>query len=90
MAELKVIIPNELEREIKEFPENWSEVALKAIKLRAFELEIKRSAELRGVFVEAIASKSKLSEKEADKFAVELGRRIKKGRFEQLKKAGLV
>jgi len=90
MAEIVVEVPEELEKEIREFPENWSEVALKAIKLRAFELELERSAELRRVFVEAIASKSKLSDREADKFAVELGRKMKKGRFGQLKKAGLI
>lgn len=90
MPELVVEIPEELEQEIKEFPEDWSRIALKAIELRAFELELKRSAELRRVFVETISSKSKLSEEEADEFAVELGRKIKRGRFEQLKKAGLV
>ncbi len=90
MAEIVVEIPDELEQEIREFKENWSQVALRAIELRVFELELKRSAELRRVFIEAIASKSKLSEEEADKFAVELGRKMKKGRFQQLKKAGLI
>ncbi|RLJ02468.1 MAG: hypothetical protein DRP10_01240 [Candidatus Aenigmatarchaeota archaeon] len=90
MAEIVVEVPEELEKEIKEFPENWSEVALKAIKLKVFELELKRSAELRRLFVEAISSKSKLSEEEADKFAIELSRKMKRGRFEQLKKTGLV
>ncbi len=90
MAEIVVKVPRGLEQEIREFPENWSEVALKAIELRVFELELERSAELRKAFVEAIASKSSLSEAEADKFAVELGRKMKKCRFEQLKKAGLV
>ena len=33
---------------------------------------------------------SRLTEEEADKFAVELGRQVKKGRFEKLKKLGLV
>lgn len=37
-----------------------------------------------------ILKKSKLSEEEADKFAVELGRKMKRGRFERLKKAGWV
>ena len=90
MKEIVVELPKELEGEIEEFSENWSEVALEAIRLRAFELKLERSAELRRALVEAIASKSKLSEEEADEFAVELGRKVKKGRFEQLKKAGLV
>jgi hypothetical protein len=90
MSEFVVNIPKDLEKDIKEFPENWAAVALEAIKLRAFQLKLERSAEFRKSFVEAIASKSKLSEEEADKFAVELGRKIKKGRFEQLRKAGLV
>ena len=34
MAELKIKIPDELEKEMEGLPENWSEVALKAIKLR--------------------------------------------------------
>ena len=90
MKEIVIELPKELEGEIEEFSENWSEIALEAIKLRAFELKLERSAELRRALVEAIASKSKLSEEEADKFAIELGRKVKKGRFEKLKKAGLV
>lgn len=90
MREVVVEVPRELEGEIEEFSENWSKIALEAIRLRAFELKLERSAELRRVLVEAIASKSKLLEREADKFAVELGRKMKKGRFEKLKKAGLV
>ena len=53
-------------------------------------LQLSRSADMRRILAEAISSKSKMSEKEADKFALELGRKIKKGRFNELKKAGLV
>ena len=34
MAELRIEIPDELEREMGKLPENWSEIALEAIKLR--------------------------------------------------------
>ena len=34
MTELKIKIPDELEKEMEELPENWSEIALEAIKLR--------------------------------------------------------
>jgi hypothetical protein len=59
---------------------NWSEVAREELRDRL----------TRFLIVKSISSKSKLSEKEAIDFAVELGRKIKKGRFEQLKKEGLV
>lgn len=90
MGEIVIEVGGELEEEIKEFPVDWSKIALEAIKSKAFELKLERSAELRKAFVEAIASKSKLSEREADKLAVELGRKMKKGRFEKLKKTGMV
>ena len=34
MAELKIEIPDELEKEMEEFKDNWPEVALEAIKLK--------------------------------------------------------
>ena len=90
MPELKIRIPEELEREMEELPENWPEIALEAIKLKVFESHLSRSAGMRRILVEAISSKSKLSEEEADKFALELGSKIKKGRFKELKALGLV
>ncbi|MBN2251829.1 MAG: hypothetical protein JW724_07135 [Candidatus Altiarchaeota archaeon] len=90
MSEVFVRIPKDLEEDIKEFHVKWDEIALEAIRLKAFELKLERSAEFRRTFVEAIASKSRLSEEEADEFAVKLGRRIKKGRFGQLRKAGVL
>ena len=88
MSELIVRIPKDLEREIKDLPENWSAIALEAIRLKAFQLKLEQSAEFRKAFVEAIASKSCLSEEEADKFAVSFGRKIKKGRSEKFKSLG--
>ena len=48
MAELKIEIPDELEKEMGELPENWPEVALEAIKLRVLrnKLESKEEKEL--------------------------------------------
>lgn len=90
MAELKIEIPDELMHKIAEFPDiDWSELERKAIEFKLFELQLSRSADMRRILVEAISSKSKLSEAEADKFALELGRKIKKGRFKELKALGL-
>ena len=90
MAEIVVPIPKELEAEIKTLPENWAEVALEAIKLRAFELHLKRSKKLRLLLLKFLTSKSKLSEKEADKFALKLGEKLKQERLEELKSKGLI
>lgn len=74
MAELKIEISDELEHKMLEFPEvNWSELEVRAIESKLFELQLSRSVEMRRILVEAISSKSKLSEEEADRFAVELG-----------------
>ena len=40
MAELKIKIPDELEREMEVLPENWSDIALGAIKLKVFESQV--------------------------------------------------
>lgn len=62
---------------MEEFREmNWSEVARAAIK--------EKIAQLR--FLESIAAKSKLSEEEAIKLSVELGRKLKKSMHERFKK----
>ncbi|NCN65496.1 MAG: hypothetical protein GW779_03975 [Candidatus Altiarchaeum hamiconexum] len=45
---------------------------------------------MRHIFVEAISSKSALSEKEADRVAIELGNKIKEDRLKELKAMGLV
>ncbi|PKP57595.1 MAG: hypothetical protein CVT88_08705 [Candidatus Altiarchaeales archaeon HGW-Altiarchaeales-1] len=91
MAELLIKIPEDLEAEIEELPGvDWQRVALDAIRSRAFELELKRSARMRRILVEAISSKDVLSEEEADRFAIELGNKIKEDRLEELKAMGLV
>ena len=66
MAELKLVIPIDLKREIDRAPfVDWSKVARDAIREKASKLSR----------LKAIASKSKLTEEEA----LELGREINKG-----------
>ena len=66
MPNLTLSIPEDLKKKMEEFPEiNWSEVARQAIKVRASQLAV----------LKAVASKSKLTEKDA----LELGRKINKG-----------
>ena len=87
MAELVIKIPDELENEIEELQgEDWSEVALKAIELRAFELKLKRSRKLRHALFKALISGSKLTEEDA----LELGRKANEEMFAELKEKGLV
>ena len=87
MAELRLKIPEELEEEIKEMPEeDWSEFALKAIELRAFELKLAKSRKLRHALFKALISGSKLTEEDA----LELGRKANEEMFEELKEKGLV
>ena len=50
MVEIVIKIPEELE----ELPEDWSAVALEAIRLRAFELKLKRSKEFRKLLLDAL------------------------------------
>ncbi|MBI2084047.1 MAG: hypothetical protein HYT70_00295 [Candidatus Aenigmarchaeota archaeon] len=66
MANITLSVPEDLKRKMEQFPEiNWSEVARQAIKERATQLAVLRD----------IASKSKLTEKDA----LELGRKINRG-----------
>lgn len=77
MTNLTLAIPEELAKKMKVFREiRWSEIARQAIEKRIQDLE----------FMNKIASKSKLTEKDA----LELGRLIKKGSYENLKKKGLI
>ena len=76
MAEIKITVSNEIEREVKEFNLDVSRVVIESIKQ-----ELARYATLR-----IIASKSKLTEEDA----IVLGGKIKKGRFEKLKNEGFL
>lgn len=84
MPELKVKIPSAV---VEEAPDvDWVGFAEESIKLRFFELQLTRSKEIRRALLRLLAEKSKLTESDA----LELGRLIKSGRFEKLKKQGLV
>jgi len=87
MAEMRLKIPEELEEEIKEMPEeDWSEFALRAIELRVFELKLEKSRKLRHALFKALISESKLTEEDA----MELGRKSNEEMFAELKEKGLV
>lgn len=87
MAELKVKIPEELEREITTSPEvDWSAFILEAIRVKAFELQLSKSKKLQRAVLEILASKSRLTEAGA----LELGRRLNEGLLKELKDKGLV
>ena len=72
MPELKIKIPEELEREMEELPIDWSEIALESIKLKVFESHISKSKALQRAVIEALSSKSKLTKESA----LELGRKV--------------
>lgn len=77
MPTITLSVPEDLKQEMDEFKEmNWSEVARSAIRERVAQLAI----------LKAITSKSKLTEKEAEKFAIELGRKVNKSMHERFKK----
>ena len=91
MAELKLEIPDNVNKELNESPEfNWSDFVAKAIELKAFELDLERSNKLKLLLLKSLTSKSKLSKAEADKFADELGNKIKAERLKEIKDKGLV
>jgi|TARA_B100001964_G_scaffold40614_1_gene44517 Zn-dependent peptidase ImmA (M78 family) len=80
-------LSRELEEKIKEFPGvDWSNVAEEAIRAKAFELRLSKSKELQKALLEALASKSKLTEKDA----LELGRKVNEGISKELKEKGLI
>ncbi len=91
MAELKIEIPEELSKELNESLEfNWPEFITKSIELKAFELELERSNKLKLLLLKSLTSKSKLSKEEAEKFADELGTKIKEERLSELRDKGLM
>jgi len=76
MGSITIPVPDEMEREIKELKLDVSGAVAKSV---ADEL-------VRFVALKTIAAKSKLTEKDA----IELGRKLKEGRFEELKRKGLL
>jgi len=80
MGEFVVRLPKDLEREAKEFPELEGEVR-EFIKLKLFENELKKSAELQRIVFESLAKKSVLTEKDASY----LGKKVSSGMLKELK-----
>lgn len=77
MVNITLAIPEDIKREMERFPEiNWSVIAREAIKRRISMLRKFRE----------FTKNSELTEEDA----IELGRKLKKGRFEELKAKGLV
>ena len=73
MPNITLSVPEELKKVMDKHPElNWSEVARQAFREKASQLEL----------LEALASKSKLTEKDA----IEIGKRIKKEMWKRYKK----
>ncbi|MBI1968916.1 hypothetical protein HYS49_03320 [Candidatus Woesearchaeota archaeon] len=78
MATLTLTVPEDLKRDLKRLHIfDWPAVAQEAIRQRVTQLRI----------LNAIAAKSKLTEEEAIKFSVELGRKVRKGIHERHVKA---
>ena len=76
MAIIKIDIPEELNEEIVRFNLDVSGAIIESIKEEI----------IRFVALKTIGSKSKLIEKDA----IELGKKVKQGRYEELKKKGLL
>lgn len=80
VSNITVSVPEELKKELDELPEiNWSEAVRKFLSEK-----VKRAMLLKKL--DSMLEKSELTEEDA----LELGRKIKKGRFEKLRQAGLV
>ena len=80
-------LSKEVENKIREFPDvDWSKVAEEAIISKSFELRLSRSKELQKALLNALASKSKLTEKGA----IELANKIDEGISKELKEKGLL
>ena len=56
------------------------------LRLKVFELEVKRFRELQRVMLEMLSMKSKLTEEDA----VKLGEMVKEGMLQELKEKGLI
>jgi len=80
-------LSKEVENKIREFPEvDWSKVAEEAIISKSFELRLSRSKGLQKALLNSLASKSKLTEKDA----IELANKIDEGISKELKEKGLL
>ncbi|MCX6011912.1 MAG: hypothetical protein NTV30_00570 [Chloroflexi bacterium] len=85
MSEFVINIPKNLEEDLKELPELENSVK-EFLRLKAFEKELKRSLELQRFVFEALASKSRLTGRNAS----ELADKIDKGLLEELREDKLL
>ncbi len=83
MAEIKLEVPEE---ELEGLSEDWQKIALEAIISRAFELRLEKSRKLQRAIFEMLASKSKLTRKDA----LELGSKLNEGLLKELKERKLL
>jgi hypothetical protein len=80
MPGIVVEIPKELFFKVEELSE-MKESIKEFVKLKIFELKLKRNREMQRFVLEALASRSKLTEKDA----LELGNKINEGILEELR-----
>jgi len=86
-VELKIEIPPDLEEKVRGIPrEELSRMIVEFLRLKVFELELKRLRELQRVMLEMLSMKSKLTEEDA----VKLGEMVKEGMLQELKEKGLI
>ncbi|HLD72714.1 MAG TPA: hypothetical protein VJA23_03950 [Candidatus Nanoarchaeia archaeon] len=77
MPTITLAVPQEMKQEMEQCPEiNWSEVARESIRKKLAQLQV----------LKAMVSKSKLTEKEAMEFSLELGKKVNKSLHEKFKK----
>lgn len=85
--ELKIEIPPDLEEKVRGIPrEELSRMIVEFLRLKVFELELKRLRELQRLVLEMLSMKSKLTEEDA----VKLGEMVKEGMLQELKEKGLI
>ena len=86
-VELRIEIPPDLEEKVRGIPrEELSRMIVEFLRLKVFELELKRLRELQKLILEMLSMKSKLTEKDA----MELGEKVKEGMLQELKERGLI
>ncbi len=76
MAEIKIKVPDSIERELDELDLDISKAVIKTIKEELAKFIILRNLSL----------KSRITEEDT----IELGRKLKRGRFNELKKRGFI
>ncbi|ODS40339.1 hypothetical protein BEH94_05415 [Candidatus Altiarchaeales archaeon WOR_SM1_SCG] len=87
MAEVVISVPEDIKYRMEQFPGiNWSGVFKEVIAAKTFEEEFKKSRKMQRAVLEGLASRSKLTGKDA----LELGKKINRGMAEELKEKGLV